>query len=623
MLLVTQIDTFYNGLTLRHQDTINATAGGTFMKKRPEECYDLIENMTTHHNHWDTSATRDETYKTISFTTTTESPKVVRQLETMNKNFHDMMRQIQSVKYVNPKCETYGGPNSFTNCPAVGGYTQEVAYYYSFIQMHNPSGSGSLPSNTVANLRGDVKAITTQSGVAYEGPSIPPISSSLPKEVEREPKVTKDKVQTTRPESTVHVHPPVVRYLISEPDVALKPNPKLSIPYPSRLNDQKLQEKTNSQMLKFLQIFQRLHFDLSFADSILHIPTVLLKKLPKILGDPRRILIPCDFHELESCMALADLGSSINLIPLSIWKKLSLPNLTPTHMTLELATRETLLEDDSCSSRCTQRRAYLRDDDEKLIFHANSTLKHPHKHGNESINMINFIDITCEDRFPEVLKFKKLNYPSSGSTTPLYDSSPNLTPFETSNSLLEEFADELALLDPFPPGNKDENFDLEADLRKIKYFLNQNPSTKSNVEIIDPILEKFTDEPALDYLPPPGDDDDDLFDLNSDNDEWKMLLYGDCYNGIDFEKDKNKGSKMKLLVVEDHIVELNDLLPQLLDNESTLPEESSEMATLSSSPFRNEDKVFKPGILIWEELRFSMMNQKIRIIKRIRHLRHS
>nr|GEW57962.1 hypothetical protein [Tanacetum cinerariifolium] len=57
-------DMFYNGLTLRHQDTINVAAGGTFMKKRPEECYDLIENMIAHHNHWDTSTTRDETSRT-------------------------------------------------------------------------------------------------------------------------------------------------------------------------------------------------------------------------------------------------------------------------------------------------------------------------------------------------------------------------------------------------------------------------------------------------------------------------------------------------------------------------------------------------------------------------------
>ncbi|GJV84444.1 reverse transcriptase domain-containing protein [Tanacetum coccineum] len=78
MLLVTQIDTFYKGLTLRHRDTINAAAGGIFMQKTLEECYYLIENMTAHHNHWDTSATRDETSRTISSTTSTESPEVVR-----------------------------------------------------------------------------------------------------------------------------------------------------------------------------------------------------------------------------------------------------------------------------------------------------------------------------------------------------------------------------------------------------------------------------------------------------------------------------------------------------------------------------------------------------------------
>nr|GFB46324.1 reverse transcriptase domain-containing protein [Tanacetum cinerariifolium] len=69
---------------------------------------------------------------------------------------------------------------------------------------------------------------------------------------------------------------------------------------------------------------------------------------------------------------------------------------------------------------------------------------------------------------------------------------------------------------------------LEAGLRKNKYLLKQDPSTESNIEIIDPIFEKFIDEPALDYSPPSGDDkddDDDLFDLKSDNDKWKKLFY--------------------------------------------------------------------------------------------------
>ncbi|GJU13616.1 reverse transcriptase domain-containing protein [Tanacetum coccineum] len=66
---------------------------------------------------------------------------------------------------------------------------------------------------------------------------------------------------------------------------------------------------------------------------------MLLKILPEKLGDPRKFLIPCDFPRMDVCHALADLGASINLMPLSIWKKLSLHELTPTRMTLELADR--------------------------------------------------------------------------------------------------------------------------------------------------------------------------------------------------------------------------------------------------------------------------------------------
>nr|GEV95937.1 reverse transcriptase domain-containing protein [Tanacetum cinerariifolium] len=139
----------------------------------------------------------------------------------------------------------------------------------SFLQMQSPSGSGSISSNTIANPRGDLKAITTRSGVAYDGPTIPPTYSPLQKVVKRETETTKEKVQATSSESTAHVQPPVVQVPIPEPDVAPKPNPKSSIPYPSRL-------------------------------------------------------------KLEECLALADLGTRINLMPLSIWKKLSLSELTPT-----------------------------------------------------------------------------------------------------------------------------------------------------------------------------------------------------------------------------------------------------------------------------------------------------
>ncbi|GJS46266.1 reverse transcriptase domain-containing protein [Tanacetum coccineum] len=224
------------------------------------------------------------------------------------------------------------------------------------------SGSGSLPSNTVANPRGDMKAITTRSGVSYDGPSILPPPSSLPKVVEHEPEVTKDTVQP----STENIQPPKVQTQNDEPIVALKTKP--TIPYPLRVNKEKLREKDYLLALKFMENFRNLHFELSFTDSLLHMPkfapmfrkllnnkdkiidlnktpmyencsAMILKKFPEKLRDPGRFLIPCDFLEIDECLALADLGPSINLMPLSVWEKLNLSDLTKTRMILELADR--------------------------------------------------------------------------------------------------------------------------------------------------------------------------------------------------------------------------------------------------------------------------------------------
>ncbi|GKB62608.1 hypothetical protein Tco_0918794 [Tanacetum coccineum] len=185
----------------------------------------------------------------------------------------------------------------------------------------------------------------------------------------------------------------------------------------------------------------------------------------------------------------------------------------------------------------------LRNGDERLIFHVD---KHPQKHANESIKMINFIDVSCKDSFGEVLKLKKSNHFSSGSTTPLSDSRPSFVSFETSDSLLEEFTDELALLDPFPPGNED--VDFEADLREIEWLLNHDPSTYFSPKItIDPNPERFTNEPALACLPPPGDDDDDKSFLEEDIQEENFQVYSnplfefdDNYNSSDINPLFNK-----------------------------------------------------------------------------------
>ncbi|GJW14022.1 reverse transcriptase domain-containing protein [Tanacetum coccineum] len=244
---------------------------------------------------------------------TSSSPEIValtQQIVERNNIFLRMSQSNQQVNVVNPSCETCGGPHHYSQCQATGGITQ---------------GDGALPSNTIPNPQEDIKVITTRSGITLVGPLVPspnPLSSS--KEEERDPETTVDQMPDRNPHQ-----PP--------------------IPYPSRLNKDKLQDKSNIQIHKFLQMFKKLHFNTSFAEALAQMPkyvkmlkdlltnkekllelantplnenfsTALLKKLPDKLGDPGKFLIPCDFSELEGCLALANLAASINLMPLSVGK---------------------------------------------------------------------------------------------------------------------------------------------------------------------------------------------------------------------------------------------------------------------------------------------------------------
>ncbi|GJZ02995.1 reverse transcriptase domain-containing protein [Tanacetum coccineum] len=174
MLPVTQIDTFYNGLTLRHRDTINAAAGGTFMKRRPEECYDLIENMTAHHNDWDTSAQRNESSSSITFSNPEIAPLKL-QIEEKNRNLTRVIQTNQQVNTVTPSCETCGGPHSYNDCPATVGQNQNVYV----VGAYNQGGNSYQP-------QGELKAITTRSGLVLDEPSVPmPPSFINPEEDER------------------------------------------------------------------------------------------------------------------------------------------------------------------------------------------------------------------------------------------------------------------------------------------------------------------------------------------------------------------------------------------------------------------------------------------------------
>nr|GEU39768.1 reverse transcriptase domain-containing protein [Tanacetum cinerariifolium] len=471
--------------------------GGTFMKRRPEERYDLIENMTAHHNDWDTSAKRSESSNFISSSSDTKITALKAEMAEINKNLMRVIQVNQQVKEVTPSCKTCGGPHSFNDCPATVGNTQNVYAAGAY------QGSGTLLGNTITNPKEHLKGITTQSGTAYQGPTIPTTSSSSPPIVERETKATKHTMHPTNNRSTEDVQPPVVptKSLIlnfelvvapiiepvTSPVSAPKPNQRPSIPYPSRMHDQKLRDKANDQREKIFQIFKDLNFNIIFANALIlmpkfgpsikslltskdklcelartplyeHCSAVLLKKLPEKLGDPDKFLIPCDFPEMAECLALADLNASINLIPLSIWNKLSLPDLSPTcELTL-------------CVGK------------EAITFNPDQTSRYSANYNDMTANRIDVIDMACEDYSQEVLGFSDVI--ASGNPTPYYNliastTSPTLTLFGNSDFLLEEVDAFLALEDD--PTSPEELKICEAKIDKssidepLKVELNDLP----------------------------------------------------------------------------------------------------------------------------------------------------
>nr|GEW91151.1 reverse transcriptase domain-containing protein [Tanacetum cinerariifolium] len=201
--------------------------------------------------------------------------------------------------------------------------------------------------------------------MSYKEPPILP-----PGVKQQEP--TEETTDTELP-STENIQPPLVQIQVQKDKPIKKPfvvipKSKSNLPYPSRLAKEKIRKKDDILAAKFMEIFRDLHFELRFVDALVHMPkfapmfkkflnnknklieltktplnenysAVVLKKIPEKLGDPRRFLIPYDFLEFDNCLALADLGASINLMPLSIWKKLKLPTLNDTKMILELADR--------------------------------------------------------------------------------------------------------------------------------------------------------------------------------------------------------------------------------------------------------------------------------------------
>nr|GEW65502.1 reverse transcriptase domain-containing protein [Tanacetum cinerariifolium] len=202
--------------------------------------------------------------------------------------------------------------------------------YTTNLNNNKPSSSSSQCCNTIPNPKGEAKAITTRSGMSYKEAPIPPpgVDQQEPTEVTTDTELPSPK-DIQPPFADAHVH-----------------MPKFTPMFKKIFNNKdKLIKLTKTPLNK-------------------NCSAVVLKKLPEKLGDPRRFLVPCDFLEFDNCLALADLGARINLMSLSIWKKLRLPTLNDTKMVLELVDR-------TISKRTVLLRTFLSKSEREIIIRQN------------------------------------------------------------------------------------------------------------------------------------------------------------------------------------------------------------------------------------------------------------
>nr|GEV40950.1 reverse transcriptase domain-containing protein [Tanacetum cinerariifolium] len=625
-----QLDTFYNALNPADQDSLNSAAGGNLLERRTQDVLTIIENKSKAHNSRNKTIVSQVKLSDANSSSSSEIAKLThavnQQTSAVTTAMTAILTQFQatpppaSVKSVEEICVTCGDAHPYyqfvplselekiikmneiniksmqtqinnvknklrnemkTSIQAsMSNQTNELKNMMaSFFQMNTAStlGSGPLPSNTIANSKGELKAITTRSGLVLDGPSVPmPPLFINPEEDEQVEETLTD--------------PDLAEYTIKA-HLLLSKKLKLLLKETLLSNKEKLLELANTPLNK-------------------NCSAVILKKLPEKLGDSRKFLIPCGFSELK-CKALADLGASINLMPLSF--------TFPTDF---------VIVDYDCDPRVSfilgrpflriaraliddyGEEMILRDGDERLTLNMrHDTSSYSNQPQKESINMINIYDDSCEDYLEDLFATNHLSgNPTFSSHTDL--TSPEvinpLSSSTTSSSpehLLEEFADELALI-TFPLGYDDLPFDIESDLREIEYLLNHDPTKeldsifKDSVDegnladpkndLVDTIPEMFTDEHTIDYSSPPlyDDFDDDLVELEFDNDD----VYDDPF---DSKEDKIKESK--LLIDELDPPRSSDFLP-FPEYDSFLFEDFSKVDALPSTD--NKDKVFNPGILI-------------------------
>nr|GEY81260.1 DNA-directed DNA polymerase [Tanacetum cinerariifolium] len=454
---LTQIDTLYNGFTEQDQDSLNAASGGNILNKTTREALQIIENKS----------------------------KISNLVEIVNKQV------IAPAKAVEKICVTCGGAHGYYVCITTDSNPSSVcATTGSYNQVSPPNRSShQIPPPGFAPVHNNLNRFN-------QGPLIP-TKSPLEKVDEQNTKEILDKEHSNSSGSTTQVQPPVVPISISEPDVA-RTQSKPSIPYPSSFADALLLMPKFASTIKILLANKDKLFELAKVSLNENCSAMLLKKLPEKLRDLGKFLIPCDFLRMEVCHALANLGASINLMPLSIWKKLSLPELTPTRMTLELVDRsithpkgvaedvfvkvgkfhfltDFVVVDFKADPRVPLilGRSFLRTgralidvygeeitlrvNDESITFNLNQTMRYSSTYDDTLVNRVDVIDVACEDFVP-IIK----------------SSSPTLTPFGESDFFLKEIKDFLND-DSIPTGIENSIYDSEGDIIFLEKLLNEDP----------------------------------------------------------------------------------------------------------------------------------------------------
>nr|GEU28778.1 reverse transcriptase domain-containing protein [Tanacetum cinerariifolium] len=501
MLPVTQIDTFYNGLTLRHRDTINAAAGGTFMKRQFFRLTSKSKQLL-----------RTVKLVVVLIPSLIVQPPLARlktyMLQEPIKGANQGQNQPPAYQPPAYQASVYQGPvhqpqipqpqvvttNEFTNFMKANDailkniQTNMNSFTNSNLELKNMFGQF-MEMNTASSLGSGTLAVVT--------PIIEPVAS---------------------------------------PVSAPKPNQRPLIPYPSRLQDQKLRDKANDQREKFFQIFKDLNFNISFVDALIlmpkfgpsiksfltnkdklckltrtplneHCSLVLLKKLPEKLGDPGKFLIPCDFPGMAECLALADLSASINLMPLYLGLlkmsvKVGTFNFPADFVVVDfdadprvpLILERSFLKTGIALIDVFEGKLTHRVGKEAITINLDQTSRYSAKYNDMTTNRIDVIDMAYKEYSQEVLSFSDVI--ASGNPTPYCDlivstTSSTLTPFENSDLLLEELDAFLALED-------DPTSPKELKICKVK-------SDKSSIDE-SPEVELKDLPPHLEYTFLEGDD---------------------------------------------------------------------------------------------------------------------